>query len=75
MAADAMKGDRQRYLDAGMDDYVSKPFRPFELFESVERVALVTSDDEDEGNSDGTISPTCFRARQDAASQRRFTNF
>lgn len=38
MTAHAMKGDRQRCLDAGMDDYVAKPFRPQELFAVVEKV-------------------------------------
>jgi CheY-like chemotaxis protein len=32
----AMRGDRERCLEAGMDDYVSKPIKPDELFAAVE---------------------------------------
>ncbi|WP_230968972.1 response regulator [Nitrogeniibacter aestuarii] len=38
MTAHAMAGDRLRCLEAGMDDYVSKPISPRELFAAIERV-------------------------------------
>ena len=36
MTAHAMKGDRDRFLAAGMDGYVAKPVRPHELYAAVE---------------------------------------
>ena len=36
LTAHAMKGDRERCLEAGMDAYVSKPIRSKELFEAIE---------------------------------------
>jgi PAS domain S-box-containing protein len=37
LTAHAIKGDRERFLKAGMDDYVAKPLRRRELLESVSR--------------------------------------
>jgi two-component system sensor histidine kinase/response regulator len=39
MTANAMKGDRERYLSIGMDGYLTKPIRPEELDQLLSEIA------------------------------------
>ncbi|MEW6363579.1 MAG: response regulator [Acidobacteriota bacterium] len=44
MTAHAMRGDRERYLSAGMDDYLGKPFRLADIRAVVEKHCRLRSD-------------------------------
>jgi len=37
MTANAMQGDKEKCLEAGMDDYVAKPIKTEEIAEAIER--------------------------------------
>ncbi len=41
MTAEALKGDRERCLEAGMDDYVAKPVVAAEMYRAIERFPAI----------------------------------
>ncbi len=40
MTARAMKGDREKCIETGMNDYVTKPIKPERLFEAIEKILI-----------------------------------
>ncbi len=47
MTANVMAGERERCLEAGMDDYVSKPLRTKTLMEALQRIQILAQSKED----------------------------
>ncbi|RZB34965.1 MAG: hypothetical protein SRB1_00733 [Desulfobacteraceae bacterium Eth-SRB1] len=51
MTAHAMKGDRERCIEAGMDDYVTKPVEPQKFLDAIERqIHDLATDETDQGS-------------------------
>lgn len=60
MTAHAMEGDREKCIEAGMDDYVSKPLNPSSFTAAIERVmvnGLRVSSDTKQGDDNGQNFP------------------
>ena len=65
MTAHAMTGDREKCIDAGMDDYVSKPIQPEDLYSAINKVARQSQSAKEQkrtqlSQGSKTFSPTTF---------------
>jgi HPt (histidine-containing phosphotransfer) domain-containing protein len=61
MTADAMQGDREKCIEAGMDEYLTKPIRTPELVAAIERTSR-RDGDSSPSESSGPAEPAVDRA-------------
>jgi two-component system, sensor histidine kinase and response regulator len=65
MTAHAMQGDRERCLEAGMDDYVTKPLEPKVLFNALDRWIQTEQESEEDAVQDYSAAADVFAADLD----------
>lgn len=67
MTANAMAGDRKKCLDAGMDDYVSKPIKPDVLGKTIEKYFPGQSEMSNKAKPDAKTGQPATKANRDDA--------
>jgi CheY-like chemotaxis protein len=63
LTANALQGDREKYLGVGMDDYVSKPIRVDELSKALRQAAMQISGSQPLERLTAVAGPAIFDLR------------
>jgi hypothetical protein len=69
MTANAMRGDREKCIQAGMDDYVAKPIQAIQLVEIINRIAGAVSSSSTDPVDAATEKSSSLRRRRSSAAR------
>lgn len=61
LTANAMRGDREKCIEAGMDDYISKPFKSADLLRAIEKAVEMGEESPPDGMVGGLSIAGSFR--------------
>lgn len=68
LTANVFQSDRQKYLEAGMDDHLGKPIRGKDMYLALERVIKSTEYEEDSSsNEESVVSPVVAMQKPNSA--------
>ena len=74
MTANAMKGDRQRCLEAGMDDYLAKPVKPEQLIAKINKWVSAGGREVETKQLDQPVDVQAYIQKNEAAAFYDFKN-